>query len=223
MNKLVNICTLLLTFLFIISCEKNPNKGLPVDGDGNIYDTVVIGTQVWLKENLKTGKFQNGVPLKLVTDPNEWSKVSVPAYCYYGNTEGLKNPYGAIYNWTAARLATLCPVGWRTPTIEEWEIMINYLGGESIAGGKLKEEGLVHWYSPNTGATNESGFSALPGGDRNRYGSFDFMGQTGSWWTSSPSYDNSSWMVSINKNYASIKKVNFPVVAGYSVRCLKNN
>ena len=221
MVRFIFMPLIMIVLLFLTSCEKKSN--LPTDGDGNEYNTVVIGTQVWHKENLKTTKFNSGVPIHLETDISQWGQESLPAYCWYGNVEGLKDPYGAIYNWRAARLGTLCPKGWHTPTIEEWTTMINYLGGESVAGDKLKEEGLKHWYPQNTGATNERGFTALPGGQRDRYGGFSSMGQMGIWWTSSPSYENTALKVFIYGGDHGIYNVRFPTEAGYSVRCVKDN
>lgn len=205
----------------LFSCEKR-GSGLPVDGDGNEYDTVIIGTQVWLKDNLKTTKFSSGGPIHLETDPSKWYSVSLPAYCWYDNDEGLKDTYGVLYNWRAARLGTLCPKGWHTPTIEEWTTMINYLGGEEVAGGKLKETGTTHWVS-NVGATNETGFTALPGGERGWNGTYNNRGLYSTWWTSSPSYDDTAWKVFVQWGGPEIGNVRFPSEAGFSVRCVKDN
>jgi uncharacterized protein (TIGR02145 family) len=159
------------------------------------------------------------MPLKLVTDPKDWSNVSEPAVCFYNNIQGLKDPYGALYNWRAARLATICPVGWRNPTKDEWSEMIDYLGGTNVAANKLKEIGLTHWNTNNSEATNKSGFTALPAGNRAWYGDFTGLSYLGVWWTSSPSYDNSAFQVSISSSSISISRM--PVSAGYSVRCIK--
>jgi uncharacterized protein (TIGR02145 family) len=146
--------------------------------------------------------------------------VSAPAYCWYDNVEDSQSPYGAIYNWRAASSGAICPNGWHVPTIEEWTTMINYLGGEEIAGGKLKETGTIHW-AHNVGATNETGFTALPGGERGWNGSFDNRGLYGTWWTSSPSYNDSAWKVCVQAGGSEIGSVIFPTEAGYSVRCVK--
>ena len=218
-KNIINLFQLLIIGTTLICCEKDKNKGLPVDGDGNVYATVVIGTQVWLKENLKTTKFHTGASLNLVTDPIKWSLVSGPAYCYYNNNEELKDTYGLLYNWQAARLATLCPVGWRNPTKDEWNEMIEFLGGVNIAANKLKEMGLAHWNSDNSGATNESGFTALPGGSRGWNGDFYGLERTGGWWTASNSYDNRGWDITISSVNISFSA--FPVEAGKAVRCIK--
>ena len=204
----------------LTSCEKNKGSGLPVDGDGNEYDTVVIGRQVWLKQDLRTTKLIYGLSIKLETDPSKWDSVSAPAYCWYDNVEDSQSQYGAIYNWRAASSGALCPKGWHVPTIEEWTTLINYLGGEEIAGGKLKETGTLHWVN-NEGATNETGFTALPGGTRVWDGDFHMRGLNGTWWTSSPSYDDAAWCVGINSGGSNIYSTVMPSETGYSVRCVK--
>jgi len=205
----------------LISCEKK-GSGLPVDGDGNEYDTVVIGTQVWLKENLKTTKFITDVSLKLVTDNSQWDQESNPGYCWYDNKSGYKDTYGALYNWRAVSIKTLCPEGWHISTIEEWETLINYLGGEEVAGGKLKEAGFTHWGNSNTGATNETGFTALPGGNRNWDGTFSSVGNSGVWFAFSPIY-NGYALFHINSQYTEISNLRIPKEGGFSVRCVKDN
>jgi len=206
--------------LWLPCCEKEKADELPVDGDGNKYDTVVIGTQVWLKQDLRTTKFIYGVSIKLETDPSKWYSVSAPAYCWYDNVEDSESPYGAIYNWRAASSGAICPNGWHVPTIEEWTTLINYLGGEEIAGGKLKETGTVHWLH-NSGATNETGFTALPGGERNWDGNYYNRGLYGTWWTSSPSYGDSAWKVGVGDSGPEIGSLTFSAEAGYLVRCVK--
>lgn len=211
---------LLFGIIYLPSCEKNKGNELPVDGDGNEYDTVVIGTQVWLKQDLRTTKLIYGFSIKLETDPSKWYSVSAPAYCWYDNVENSKSPYGAIYNWRAANSGALCPNGWHVPTIEEWRTLINYLGGEEIAGGKLKETGTLHWVY-NEGASNKTGFTALPGGERSWDGNFHMKGLNSVWWTSSPSYNDAAWCVGVNAGGSSIISTVMPSEAGYSVRCVK--
>jgi uncharacterized protein (TIGR02145 family) len=135
------------------------------DADGIVYKTVKIGNQIWMAENLRTTKYRNGNPIPNVTDANDWSQLTTGAYCDYENQPD--NSYGKLYNAFAVNdPRSIAPKGWHVPTGEEWKILLDYLGGENIAGGKLKETGTTHWESPNTGATNESGFSALPCGLR---------------------------------------------------------
>jgi uncharacterized protein (TIGR02145 family) len=134
------------------------------DVDGNVYNTVTIGAQVWMAENLRTTKYNDGTSIPLVTDSTKWSDLSTPAHCWYNNDKAsYKATYGALYNWYTVATDNLCPTGWHVPTTAEWQILKDYLGS-SVDGGKLKESGTTHWKSPNKGATNESGFTALPGG-----------------------------------------------------------
>ena len=136
------------------------------DIDGNVYHAVVIGTQTWMVENLKTTKYSNGDPI-----PTAVTSLTPGAYCMYNNDAvTYKADYGALYNWYAvADSRNIAPAGWHVPTKTDWTTLTDYLGGESVASGKLKENGSSHWLTPNTGATNSSGFTALPGGFYNYY------------------------------------------------------
>ena len=135
------------------------------DIDGNGYDTVVIGTQTWLVQNLRVTHLNNGVSIPNITNSTLWKNSTTPALCYYNNDSvSYAAIYGALYNWYAVNTNNLCPTNWHVPSYSEWETLITYLGGASVAGGKLKEVGTTHWTSPNTGATNSSGFTALPNG-----------------------------------------------------------
>jgi uncharacterized protein (TIGR02145 family)/M6 family metalloprotease-like protein len=199
-----------------------PADGI-IDIDGNSYDIVQIGTQVWMKENLKTSKFNDGNTIPLVTDNISWSTLTTPAYCYYSNNATTyKNTYGALYNWHTVSTGKLCPQGWHVPNDSEWQVLINYLGGQSVAGGKLKESGTIHWTSPNTGATNETGFYALPGGDRQNDGTFYNIGNYGNLWSSNEvNTDNAFfWVVNYLSTY--ISRQNFNKSFGQSVRCIKD-
>jgi uncharacterized protein (TIGR02145 family) len=168
------------------------------DIDGNIYHTVTIGSQVWLVENLKVTQYNDGTPIPLVTVGTDWGNLTTPAYCWYNNSYATYGSvYGALYNWYAVNTGKLCPPGWHVPTSAEWTVLTNYLGGESEAGGKLKETGTTHWASPNTGATNETGFTALPGGSRYNTGSFQLnITFNGLWWSSTGySTSNATYLV----------------------------
>jgi uncharacterized protein (TIGR02145 family) len=141
--------------------------GEVTDIDGNIYPTVKIGEQVWMAENLKVTKYNDGTAIPNVTDNTVWAALTTGAYCWYNNdATTYKATYGALYNWYAVNTNKLAPTGWHVPIDEEWTTLTNYLGGVDVAGGKLKEVGTTHWQSPNTGATNETSFTALPGGYR---------------------------------------------------------
>ena len=154
------------------------------DIDGNVYHTVTIGTQVWMVENLKTTRLNDGTSIPMVTDNTTWNYLHSPGYCWYNNDPATyKNTYGALYNWLAVNTGKLAPVGWHVPSVEEWNTLVLWLGGTNIAGGKMKEKGNSHWNLPNTGATNESGFTGLPGGGRDYSGNFYILQNTGIFWS----------------------------------------
>ncbi len=165
------------------------------DFDGNNYATVTIGTQTWMVEDLKVTHYRNGEEIPNVTDNAAWTTLTNGAYCWYNNDIANKTPYGALYNWfTVADARNIAPTGWHVPTDAEYTILTDYLGGTSIAGGKMKETGTTHWSSPNTGATNESGFTALPSGSRNNSdGLFTYLENYGGWWSSTPNDASNSW------------------------------
>jgi len=197
--------------------------GTVQDIDGNGYNTVKIGNQEWLVENLKTTKYNDGTPIPLITDQDAWDKRSTPAYCWFNNDAAAnKTPYGALYNWHAVKTGKLCPNGWHVPSDAEWTILTTYLGGESVAGGKLKEAGTNHWNPTNTGTTNESGFSALPGGECSASGNFNHLKDYGNWWSSSEGGKYSSWYRRMSNYGGSVDKESYFKSGGFSVRCIKD-
>jgi uncharacterized protein (TIGR02145 family) len=213
-------------FMLSSSCKKKDNTPTPVtitDIDGNVYHTVTIGTQVWMVENLKTTKYNDGTAIPLVTDSTAWNNLSTPGYCWYNNDSATyKTTYGALYNWFAVNTGKLCPTGWHVPTDDEWTTLITYLGGENAAGGKLKETGTTHWQSHNTGATKETGFTALPGGYRYDIVSFSYIGKYGYWWSSTESESYSAWYRNISYGNSGVGRYNYGKENGFSVRCLRN-
>ena len=216
-----------LVLIFSNSCKKNDNNntstGVTVtDIDDNVYHTVTIGTQVWMVENLKTTKYNDGTAIPLVTDGPTWAGLLTPAYCWYNNNEvTYKNTYGPLYNWFAVNTGKLCPAGWHVPTDAEWGTLITYLGDTTLAGGKLKEAGTVHWASPNTGATNSTGFTALPGGSRYTNGLFYLNGKYGWWWSSTESSSSDAWHQYMQYNTSLIYRTAGSKIIGFSVRCIK--
>jgi uncharacterized protein (TIGR02145 family) len=155
------------------------------DADENVYTTVTIGNQVWTVQNLRTTRYRDGSAMEHITDAGRWSE-SYPGYCYYENNTDttFQKKWGALYScYTVNDERGLAPEGWRVPTDEDWSTLANSLGGDAVAGGKMKEADTVHWGSPNTGATNESGFSALPGGFRTYLGDFYGKGERGCYWS----------------------------------------
>jgi len=203
--------------------------GSIADVDGNVYKTIQIGTQIWMAENLRTTKFNDGASITQVTDDIEWEKLTTPGYCWYDNDpSSYKDTYGALYNWYAVNTEKLCPEGWHVPANAEWNILSNYLGAD--AGGKMKETGTIKWVNPNSGASNVSGFTAIPGGSRDpfyqewRYSTFGYLGYNSSWWSatehSSPNVGYATWLFSDESNFSD--EFQAVKIAGLSVRCLKD-
>jgi uncharacterized protein (TIGR02145 family) len=196
------------------------------DLDGNVYTSVKIGDQIWLVENLKTTKYNDGSQIPKVADYITWSNQATPAFCWYNNDSLTYKPsYGALYNWYAVSTGKLCPVGWHVPTDGEWTSLTEYLGGIIVASGKLKESGTTHWNNPNSESTNLSGFTALPGGYRSwTDGAFFSNGDNGSWWSSTTDNSSSAWSRAMT-NYGTTDVLIISNNNGYgiSVRCLKDN
>jgi uncharacterized protein (TIGR02145 family) len=222
------ILQLVITGAFLIfanSCDKDDEEKYDVtDVDGNGYHEVTIGTQVWLVENLKTTHFTDGTAIPVVTDQKEWESLTTPGICSYNNTTNTDtiNTYGRLYNWYTVNSGKLCPTGWHVPTEAEWNTLIDFLGGQSIAGSHLKELGTTHWTSPNTGADNNSGFTALPGSYRNNDGSFGSIGGGGNWWSSTESSTLSAWYRGVYSDSSYVNKYSYYKTFGFSVRCIKD-
>jgi uncharacterized protein (TIGR02145 family) len=220
--------------------------GTVADIDSNIYKTVQIGTQIWMAENLKTTRYNDGNLIPYVTDLIEWEQLiewekfavcrqlTTGAYYWYNNNSSNKNIYGAIYNWYAVNTGKLCPTGWHVPTDAEWHTLAYFLGGEKVAGGKLKETGTTHWLNLNAGATNESSFTALPGAVNDGYfGSIDWYlgdyqpGMYGLWWSATDydfpdgSLEDVAISRSIFNSTSSFNDNGGPKNCGASVRCLQ--
>jgi len=195
------------------------NPQAPVhDVDGYSYDTIIIGTQIWLKQNLNVTHYRNGDAIT-----NESGILSTEAYCNYNGNTSNATIYGRLYNWYAVvDPRNLCPTGWHVPSDAEWTTLTDYLGGISIAGGKLKEVGTTHWDSPNTGATNETGFTALPGGDRDYGGSYAWLNYYGVWWSSTNSNTTEAWYRLMGSTLDNVVRDFYFKENGYSVRCLKD-
>ena len=201
--------------------------GIISDLDDNIYNTVIIGTQTWMKENLKVTKYNDGTLIQNVTDDAQWRSSTTGAYCWYGNNISNKDIYGALYNWYAVDALNIggknvCPAGWHVPSDAEWTTLTTYLGGVSVAGGKLKEAGPMHWTRGNTGATNETDFTALPGGSRIGDILFSGVGSSGYWWSSSDYTYSNAYVRGMMDYSRSVSRPSYNKGSGFSVRCLKN-
>lgn len=206
--------------------EVSFTSGPLTDIDANTYNTVIIGNLVWMQENLKVTKLNDGTPLPLVEDNDTWLQTDDPGYSWYNNDKDTYgDTYGAFYNWYTVNTGNLCPDGWHVPSDDEWTALTNYLGGEVVAGGKMKEAGTEHWDSPNTGATNESGFTALLGGYRSNGGQFYSIGWTGSLWTSTlvdDGWDMYVYMRRVQADQNSVFKGQSNKNFGFYVRCIKD-
>ena len=200
----------------------NPNiaYGSLTDHEGNVYKTVVIGSQTWMAENLRVTRFRNGDPIPYIAD-TLWDDTDSAAYCNYNNDANLHNN-GRLYNWHAVNdQRSIAPEGWHVPTESEWTMLINYLGEEN-AGGKLKEAGFAHWYSPNTGADNGSGFTALPSGTRYEQNFFFGGGASTGFWSKTETDSLNAWNYSLSFNYEKVGKYANFKTTGFSVRCVRD-
>lgn len=195
------------------------------DGDNNNYPVVKIGDQLWMAENLRTTKYRDKMSIPNVTDQTAWSNLKTPGYCWYENEASAnKDIYGALYNWYTVETGKLCPEGYHVPSDAEWTTLTSLLGGLSASGKKLKETGGTHWYSPwyePTTATNETGFTALPGGMRVNTGTFDYLTYGGAWWSSDQQDATTAWgrIITYENSSAMTRGWDYKP-SGSSVRCL---
>jgi uncharacterized protein (TIGR02145 family) len=217
----ISFCIFILIIGSVVKTAKAQNSRMAYDQDGNNYKTIIIGSQTWMAENLRTTKYNDGTPIPLVTAKSAWIILSTPAYCWYNNDTTYKNSYGALYNGYAVNTNKLCPEDWHISTDAEWTTLIQLLGGENVAGGKLKELG-THWMEPNSGATNEIGFTALPGGTRYTNGLFFTIKTIGYWWTFTGSNVLNGWYWSMSSKNGAVSRSYDNSTNGFSVRCVKD-
>lgn len=187
------------------------------------FETVTIGTQIWMKKNLNVSTYRNGDPIPEVTDTIVWAGLSTGAWGYYNNDPANGAVYGKLYNWYAVNDArNIAPSGWHVATDADWSTLTTFLGGEPVAGATMKETGTAHWVSPNTGATDSVGFAALPGGYRGYQGEYVFIGARGYWWTSSQALLTNVWYRILYNDDSKVFRDNFGPNIGISVRCVKD-
>ncbi|MEE2858830.1 MAG: FISUMP domain-containing protein [Candidatus Neomarinimicrobiota bacterium] len=204
----------------------------PVDAcediDGNVYETVQIGDQLWMAENLKVTHYNNGDAITYISNEEHWGSMDEGQYGVYDGGSENANIYGNLYNWGAiGDIRGICPVGWHVPSNDEFTELIEILGGESIAGGKMKEAGLEHWnyYSDQISmeATNQSGFSGLPAGHRNtNSGDYIYMGFYGYFWTSTETSSDLAWRIYLLNYSSGVGQDTFGKPNGFSIRCLSD-
>jgi uncharacterized protein (TIGR02145 family) len=195
-----------------------------VDIDGNNYDFVKIGNQYWMADNLRVSRYKNGDSIPIIESISDWSSLLAGARCWYNNDSiTYEHHYGNLYNWYAATDPRgICPAGWHVPTDTEWTTLTNHLGGEPVAGAKLKSNGLEYWNTPNTSATDERDFSALPAGYRDNTGSFLGLRNDALFWSSSYYDSNDAWTRSPYISSAQMYRYNKSKKFGVSIRCLRD-
>ena len=204
--------------------------GTVSDVDGNTYKTITIGTQTWMAENLRTTKYRNGEAIPNVTDATAWKGLTSGACCRYNNTTNNDTiaTFGLLYNWYAATDSrNIAPDGWHIPSDAEWTTLTTFLLGDTIAGGKLKEADISHWKNftgTNVGATNETGFTALPGGSRSYESALKFAGlkYNGLWWSSTEFSATAAWFRVMTSGYKSVGRKSVNKYDGFSLRCIKD-
>jgi len=230
------IISLFLLFPFIIvQAQSSASDTFKDIRDGNVYSTILIGDQLWMAENLKY------LPDVIDPDTGSVTEVCYYVYGYQGTdvTEAMKTSiyktYGVLYNWPAAmnnadksmdiqgRVQGVCPEGWHLPAVSEWNDLIEYLGGDGDAGCMLKESGSMHWLSPNPNATNETGFTALPGGGRFRDRNFDVIGYYGIWWMATEVSANEALRQLMYYDLCYLYRSSKNKANGFSVRCIKDS
>jgi uncharacterized protein (TIGR02145 family) len=208
--------------LFKIS-EVTGSTGSVADNDGNAYNTIKINKQWWMAMNLKTTRYNDNSFITGVLNVTDWLNLTTAAYLYaYGFTVANFTTYGSLYNWYAVNTGKLCPIGWHVPSSSEWDELVTFVGGESVAGGMLKQTGTTLWLSPNSNATNSFGFTAFPGGYLVSSKGFGNINQTGFFWTATQGTSTSAYYLQMEYNTANTYKSTMGKYGGLSVRCVKN-
>ena len=215
---------LLMLFCSCISMDLNAQS--VTDLDGTVYQTIKIGNQTWLQQNLNVSQFRNGDLIPEVKTDEAWEKAGLekkPAWCYYESNADNGKIYGKLYNWYAVHdKRGLAPKGWHIPSDEEWKALATFLGGPDLAGKKLKEKGTAHWKSPNKDASNESGFTGLPGGLNYSFGSFVSLDNVGYWWTSEEDGEETAFLYSLSYEDNLLTDLFLNKGVGISIRCIKD-
>lgn len=197
--------------------------GQMADIEGNTYNTVIIGEQEWMAENLRTRAYANGDPITNGQESSVWFALTTGGYTIYNDDPALEEVYGLLYNWAATQdERNVCPTGWHVPTDPEWTVLTDNLGGEGVAGEKLKATGTEFWQEPNFAANNESGFSALPGGWRLGFGPFNFNGQNSYFWTETTLTASNKWYRRMSYDTGIVSRDFSDPKLGMSIRCVRD-
>jgi uncharacterized protein (TIGR02145 family) len=215
---------ILLYVLILLYIRLNGLQAQSVkDADGNVYLTVNIGKQVWMAENLKTTKLNDGKAISLVTDEKKWKGLQAPGFCYFNNDPANKDIYGALYNWFTVNTKKLCPKGWHVPSDSEWKTMVDFIGGKNTAGDKLKESGNDHWKNAMLTTTNDFDFTALPAGTRLYSGSFPEFGSSYAvWWTATEYSSLAAYNWGLHASSSRVFNGYDNKESGFSVRCVQD-
>jgi uncharacterized protein (TIGR02145 family) len=240
-NTLIHKQSIKTADLDSITFQRPNTSGINIAGpnitdiDGNTYQSVTNCGFTFTKKNLNVSKYSDGTPIPQVTDPTQWANLTTGAWCYYNNDPANGAVYGKLYNWYAvagiydaasfanpALRKKLAPAGWHVPTDSEWTQLTDCLGGEGVAGGKMKSTGTSLWQSPNMDATNESGFTGLPAASRYDTGTFGVFGNFGNWWSSTESGTESAWDRSLFYSDGFAGSCTCYKRYGFSVRCLRD-
>jgi uncharacterized protein (TIGR02145 family) len=236
--RLLSLFLVATLLLFNYSCNpydpNNPTSSATVkDKDGNVYHTITIGTQVWMVENLKTTKYNDGTAIPLVTDNTAWTALSTPAYCWYNNDASTyKATYGALYNWYAVNTGKLAPAGWHVATDAEWTTLGYYVSANLGTSGSIAKAlaATINWTACTPAGAigndltknNSSGFSALPGGYRGDGGTFGYIGGYGGWWSSTEDGTTSAWAWGLGYGSGDLGRSYGTKSGGVSVRCVRD-
>jgi uncharacterized protein (TIGR02145 family) len=191
------------------------------DIDGNVYKVIRIGTQLWTVENLRTTRYNDGAVITTGMTNTDWGNATSGACAIYGDDNANNATYGKLYNWHAVHTGKLAPTGWHIPTRAEWDVLVEYLGGSSVAGGKMKSTSPL-WTPPNTGADNSSGFTALPSGWKGSSGNYSLLGESAYWWASSERNAGQGDYLRVDDDLAGSAINGATKTFGYAVRCVRD-
>ena len=221
-KQIINLSLLLIVALCISqSCDRTSDVITVTDIDDNVYQTITVGGQVWMLENLRTTRYNDGTVIPTGLSNTDWSNTSSGAYAIYDDNSSNNTTYGKLYNWYAVNTGKLAPTGWHVATRAEYNTLIDNLGGSGVAGGKMKLKSSL-WDTPNTGVTDQSSFNGLPGGYRGMGGGYSLLGKTGYWWANTERNSTQGDYTSLDNDFASVGGNGATKTFGYSVRCIKD-